>query len=254
MKKEHNKLHSFVNFLLIIIFIVGIVLFVYSSINIYKWYVDSNNTSKIIDKINHISSNNNENNNNDNSNNNGMDLSEYKNINPDTVGWIKVNGTNVDYPFTQTTDNDFYLTHSFDKSYNAAGWVFLDYRNDINNLDKNTLLYAHGRLDKTMFGSLQNVLEPSWYNDENNHIIKLYTDTQTTSWQIFSAYHLPETSDYTQIQFNSDSEFMDFVNKLKNRSSHNFETTIAPSDKILTLSTCYNNNGKERLVIHAKQI
>ncbi len=249
MKKKHNKLHPIINFLLIIIFIVGIGLFVYSSINIYKWYVDSNNTAKIIDRINSISTDNNG----DNSSN-GMDLTEYKNINPDTVGWLKVNGTNVDYPFTQTVDNDFYLTHSFDKSYNSAGWVFLDYRNDINNFDKNTILYAHGRLDKTMFGSLMNVFEPSWYDYANNLVITLYTDTQSTTWQIFSTYHIPVTSDYTQIQFASDNEFLNFVDKIKNRSTHDFGTAINASDKILTLSTCYNNDGSKRLVIHAKQI
>ena len=61
---------------------------------------------------------------------------ELKKKNPDTVGWIKVDNTNINYPYVQTTDNSFYLNHSFDKSYNEAGWVFLDYRNN-NNLDNN---------------------------------------------------------------------------------------------------------------------
>ena len=199
MKKQHNKLHPVTNFLLIIIFIVGIALLVYSSINIYKWYVDSNNTAKIIDRINSIPTDNN----NENSSN-GMDLTEYRNINPDTVGWLKVNGTNVDYPFTQTVDNDFYLTHSFDKSYNSAGWVFLDYRNNINDFDKNTILYAHGRLDKTMFGSLKKILNSNWYSNKNNHVIKISTYDENTLWQVFSVYKINNTSDYLKINFDND--------------------------------------------------
>lgn len=84
-----------------------------------------------------------------------VDFNELKKFNSNTKGWIQVNGTNINYPFVQAKDNKFYLTHSFDKSYNSAGWVFLDYRNNINELSKNTIIYAHGRLDTTMFGSLK---------------------------------------------------------------------------------------------------
>ena len=58
-----------------------------------------------------------------------VDMAELKNKNPDTVAWIKVNGTNINYPVVQAQDNDYYLTHSYDKSPNDAGWVFMDYRN-----------------------------------------------------------------------------------------------------------------------------
>ena len=54
-------------------------------------------------------------------------------------GWIKVDGTDIDYPFVQTTDNSYYLNHSFTKEENKSGWIFLDYRNNINNLDKNSV-------------------------------------------------------------------------------------------------------------------
>ena len=49
----------------------------------------------------------------------------------------------INYPFVQTSDNDYYLNHSFNKKYNDAGWVFMDYRNNASNFDKNTILYAH---------------------------------------------------------------------------------------------------------------
>ena len=71
-----------------------------------------------------------------------VDFTELKKVNSDVKGWIQVNGTNINYPFVQTKDTKFYLNHSFDKKYNDAGWVFLDYRNNIdlsnkNNIEKN---------------------------------------------------------------------------------------------------------------------
>lgn len=181
-----------------------------------------------------------------------VDITELKEKNSDTVGWINVNNTNINYPFVQTKDNSYYLNHSFDKKYNEAGWVFLDYRNnnDLNN--KNTILYAHSRLDKTMFGSLSKVLKSSWYNNKDNHIIRLSTDTENTLWQIFSVYKIPEESYYITTNFNTNEEYSKFLNTIKQRSIHNFNTNLDTNDKILTLSTCYSDT--ERTVVHAKLI
>lgn len=181
-----------------------------------------------------------------------VDITELKEKNSDTVGWINVNNTNINYPFVQGKDNSYYLNHSFDKKYNEAGWVFLDYRNskDLNN--KNTILYAHSRLDKTMFGSLSKVLKSSWYNNKDNHIIRLSSDTENTLWQIFSVYKISEESYYITTNFNTNEEYSKFLNTIKQRSIHNFNTNLDVNDKILTLSTCYSDT--ERTVVHAKLI
>lgn len=130
--------------------------------------------------------------------------------------------------------------------------MFLDYRNNIKNLDKNTIIYAHSRLDKAMFGSLKNLLQSNWYENKNNHIIKMSTKTENTLWQVFSVYHLPTTSDYLRTTFSSGSDFKQFTQMLKDRSVYDFDATINENDKILTLSTCYND--QERVVLHAKLI
>ena len=180
-----------------------------------------------------------------------VNFSELKNINNDVRGWIKLNGTNINYPFVQASDNLYYLTHSLDKSYNSAGWLFLDYRNNSTD-NRNTIIYAHGRNDKTMFGSLRNVLSNNWLKDTNNYVIKISTEKENSLWQIFSTYHLPTTSDYLQTNFNNDNEFQDFINMIISRSSYNFNTSVSVNDNILTLSTCYNNSDK--MVVHAKLI
>ncbi len=182
-----------------------------------------------------------------------VDFNSLKETNDHVKGWIQVNGTNINYPFVQANDNKYYLTHSFNKSYNLAGWVFLDYRNDISKLNKNTIIYAHGRIDQTMFGSLKNILTNGFLNDPNNFVVKLSTEYENTLWQVFSVYRIPLTSDYLKTSFVNDKQFLDFAKMLTDRSAHNFDTTVNETDQILTLSTCYNDNG-ERVVLHAKLI
>lgn len=182
-----------------------------------------------------------------------VDLSELRTKNSDTVAWIKVNGTNINYPVVQTGDNDYYLTHSFDKSYNDAGWVFMDYRNSSNgDFDKNTILYAHARLDKTMFGSLRDIMDSGWYNNSDNYVVKMVVGNKTTLWQVFSIYVIPSTTDYLRTKFGSDEDYTNFLSMLKNRSEKDFNCEVNSKSKILTLSTC--KSGDRRVVLHAKLI
>lgn len=181
-----------------------------------------------------------------------VNFDELKSINDEVVGWIKVEGTTINYPFVHTSNNDYYLNHSFDKSSNGAGWVFMDYRNKINLSNKNTILYAHGRTNGRMFGDLKNILSNNWLNDKNNFVVKLSTNKENTLWQVFSVYRIDNTSDYIQTEFSDDNEFLNWGNMLLNRSSYNFNTSLNSNDRIITLSTCYNDY--EKVVLHAKLI
>lgn len=181
-----------------------------------------------------------------------VDFNELKNQNKDTKGWIKVNGTNVNYPFVQTTDNEYYLKHSFDNSYNKKGWVFLDYRNDINNIGKNNILYAHGLMNNAMFGSLRKILTSTWYTNSDNKIIKVATENKLYLFEVFSTYKIEPESYYISTDFQSDLEFATFINTLKERSVYDYKVDVSGDDKILTLSSCYDNTY--RMVLHAKLI
>ncbi len=256
--------------IIIFIFILCLISLIISLFNIFVWKKDSDDTTKQIKKIEKIVKIK-ETENNDNveiivqeekieeSNPyfdyikmNLMDVNfeELKKINNNTKGWIKVNGTNINYPYVQTTDNKYYLNHTFDKSYNKAGWVFLDYRN--NETSRNIILYAHGRTDNTMFGSLKNILKNDWIKNTNNYIVKLSNEYENTLWQVFSVYKIPTTSDYLKVNFNSNEEFFKWADMLLKRSNYNFNTFINENDKILTLSTC--SIDEQRIVLHAKLI
>ena len=257
--------------ILSITIIISLLLLIYSIVNIVIWKNDSNKTNKQIEDIQEeikvtevVDTENTEIIEQEEEipefnpywdyikmNMLNVDFSELKKINNNVKGWIQVNGTNINYPFVQANDNKYYLTHSFDKSWNSAGWLFLDYRNNINN-NKNTIIYAHDRNDKTMFGSLRTVLTKNWLSNTNNYVIKISTEKENSLWQIFSTYHIPTTSDYLQTNFESDIEYQEFLDMLKNRSSYNFNTNVTSTDNILTLSSCYSNSDK--MVVHAKLI
>lgn len=181
-----------------------------------------------------------------------VNLNDLKAENPDTVGWLRVEGTNINYPFVKTYDNKFYLSHSFSRTGNSAGWVFLDYRNSPDFSDQNSIIYAHGRTDETMFGSLKNLLSASWRENPENYLIRLVTDSTSNIYQIFSVYVIPTTSDYLKTSFYSPENFRIFAEMLKNRSEFDFQTTVSETDKILTLSTCYDDYKK--IVVHGKLI
>jgi len=173
-------------------------------------------------------------------------------VNSDTVGWIKIKGTKIDYPVVKTTDNVYYLNRNFYKDKDYNGWVFMDYRNDFDELDDNTILYAHNRyLAGVMFGTLQKVAEPSFYNKESNLIISFNTLYKEYKWKIFSFYGIDVTSDYLITMFLKDEvkEKEAFFKMLKDRSEVQLKTKVTKDDKILTLSTCLDNN--QRFVVHA---
>lgn len=176
---------------------------------------------------------------------------ELKSINSDTIGWISVANTKVNYPVVQTTDNEYYLNHAFDKSKNIAGWIYVDYRNNMDNISKNTIIYGHSIKNGTiMFSSLIKTLNSNWYNNEENLNINFSIKGQDVNWKIFSIYTIEKTNDYLYTDFSTDDEYFSFINKLQSRSIKNFDSHINKDSKILTLSTCYKDDS-QRLVIHA---
>lgn len=182
-----------------------------------------------------------------------IDFSKLKEQNNETVAWIKVNNTNIDYPIVKADNNDFYLNHSFDKNKNSAGWIFADYRNKFDNTDKNLVIYGHNMRDDSMFGSLKWVINEDWYNNEDNKYITLITENETQVYEVFSVYQIEKEDYYIQTEFSDDNNFEQFVNTIKKRSIKEFNTDVSKDDNILTLSTCANNN-KYRVVLHAKKI
>ena len=182
-----------------------------------------------------------------------IDFTELLQKNSDTVAWIKVNNTNVNYSVVQSDDNEYYLKHDFNKNSNFGGWVYGDYRDDFTYFGNITILYGHNLINRTMFGSLIWCQKESWYTNEENLYIKISTPASNTIWKIFSIYQIKPEVYYLKTYFETTEEHQEFLDTLKNRSIYNFNEELTTNDKILTLSTC-SDDGTKRAVIHAKMV
>ena len=181
-----------------------------------------------------------------------VNFSELINVNPNTVAWLSVDGTNINYPIVKTDNNDFYLNHSFDNSYKTTGWTFMDFRNDVNMTDNNTIFYGHNLLNKTAFGSISNLFGKNWVKNSNKKVIVL-TPSKKYTYQIFSVYYIEPEVYYLSTNFYSDVDYKQFLDTIKSRNSIAIDNSVSIEDKIITLSTCTEDN-KGRKVVHAKLI
>ena len=232
----------------------AIIVFVISLIEIYKWHRDNKKSKEILENISEAVKIENVKVDEETKEETeiSVDFKKLKEKNADTVAWIKVNNTNIEYPIVKTSNNSYYLNYSFDKSYNVAGWIFADYKNKFDNTDKNIVIYGHNMRDGSMFGSLKKVLTEEWYNNEDNRSIIFITENGNYKYKIFSIYQIENEDYYIKTEFKN-NEFKEFINIIKNRSDKDFGEKVDENDQILTLSTCANNN-KYRLVVHAKKI
>ena len=181
-----------------------------------------------------------------------VNFDELLKKNSDTVGWIKVDGTKVHYRVVQSTDNKYYLSHGFNKSDNQGGWIFADYRVNFKDFGKNTIIYGHNMNNKTMFGSIPNMLYNGYLNNSNNYFIKISTPSSNSVWKVFSIYTTIPDVYYLRTNF-KDVSYNSFLTTLKSKSIYDFGVSVDDNDKILTLSTC-DNSGTKRVAVHAKMI
>ena len=241
------------NIIINILIFIFIAIIIYSSYNIINWYLSNQRSKKILDDLSTNITINEDLEDEDIEKKYIIDFNALKEKNRDVVGWIKVRNTNIEYPIVKTSNNDYYLTHSFDKTPNLAGWPFLNYKNTLDSKDKNITVFAHARKDGSMFGSLKNALDENWYSNENNLNIIFITENESSIYKIFSMYKVEDESYYFNDTFQNEKEFKTFLNTIKKRSIHDFNTDLDNVDQILTLSTCdYNDNY--RIVVHAMKI
>ena len=180
-----------------------------------------------------------------------IDFNELKSVNDNVVGWLTVDGTNINYPIVQYTDNDYYLNHNINKKKDKTGWTFMDYRNNSLMTDNNTIFYGHNLLNNTSFGSISKVFTDNWFNTSSKKIV-YRTENTLSTYEIFSVYYINAESYYLQTNL-SGNGYNRFLNTLKSRSTYDFGVDVTVDDKIITLSTCTNDNTG-RKVIHAKMV
>ena len=244
-EKKLNKKKVFLN-ILIVIFVLALIV---SSVYIGIWLVDRQENKKIADKVSEAIIDTSEN---EEEQEYKVDFEKLKEINKQIVAYLKVNGTKIEYAVVQAKDNSYYIRRDLNKKYNVGGSIFMDYKNKLDGTDKNIVIYGHNIKDGSMFGTLKNILDEEWYNNEENYTIKLTTEKEELKYQVFSVYKIENEDYYIDTEFKK-NEFKRFVKTLKDRSIKDFVVEVTEEDSILTLSTCADNN-KYRIVLHAKKI
>ena len=126
-KQEKNKNEKKIIFLNILE-LIFLALMIFSGIKIFNWYKENKSNSMQLEKIaEYVTIDKKE----TLEKKYKINFNALKEKNSDTVGWLKVENTDIEFPVVQTQNNDFYLNHSFDKNYNSAGWIFMDYKNKL---------------------------------------------------------------------------------------------------------------------------
>lgn len=198
------------------------------------------------------------------------ELEPFLSANTETVGWISIPNTNIDYPVVQTIDNEKYLKTGFNLKANRDGAIFLDYRDRIRPLSRNLIIYGHNMKDGRMFCDLTKYERGSgndyvgFYN--SSPIIKFDTLYEHYIWKIFAVFVTAADSKYKgalyylDTDFASDDEFNNFISEVRKRSFINTNVDVRPDDNILTLSTCdyvypsSPDGDHARLVVMARKL
>lgn len=189
--------------------------------------------------------------------------------NPDTYGFIVIDGTNISYPVVQSADNSYYLKRGFNGSQLSTGTIFADFRNDrCITENKNVVLYGHNMLNGSMFHDIAKYdrdfpgkygvrYDGSEYGEDffsSHRYIKLYTFDGIYTFEVFSFYETTERDRYFTTNFASDEEFLAFCDRAISRSQYDAGITMTAEDVMITLSTCVNLSPSGRYACHAKLI
>ena len=178
-------------------------------------------------------------------------INYLKGINSDSVGWITINNTQINYAFVQGTDNAYYLSNSINNKYLPQGTIFMDYHNSRNlSENRNTVLYGHNMTNGSMFHDVERYLNESFFR--NNPYIKLATMDGIYTYKVFAIYEANMYYRYFGTFFESDTDFLRFAEEMRSNSLFKQEgITFNASSKILTLSTCTNGYHTQRYALQA---
>ncbi|MBQ8067048.1 MAG: class B sortase [Solobacterium sp.] len=185
-----------------------------------------------------------------------IDFDTLAKINPDITGWIRMEGTPINYPVVWSAEKgDYYLKHLFTGEYNNAGCVYIDPHNKSDMSDKNTVIYGHNMRNGTMFAMLANYKNPEFYKADRK-VYYLTSDGRAFMLEPFAGYVTVGSDAYVQVSFADDEDFMDYVNAKIERSTFKSEIQITPDDQIVTLSTCsyHANDGRFALFCKSTEI
>lgn len=185
-----------------------------------------------------------------------LQVESLRKENSDIVGWLEIEGTSINYPVLQGTDNEFYMTHNYKKEKSKNGSIFLNKDYDWSIGSNNLLIYGHNINNGTMFQELLKYENESFYKEHPK--IRFTTENEDSIYDIISVfkskvYYKSEKNVFRYYYFinpKSEEEYMNYVENAKKASLYNIEETATYGDRLITLSTCsyYVQDGRFAVV------
>ena len=176
--------------------------------------------------------------------------------NPEVYAHLDVEGTNIHYPVAQhPTDDSYYLSHDFDNNETIYGAVFTEHVNAKDFSDPATIIYGHATRDGSMFGTLSNFSDPTFF--KKNKTVTVQTKQEKISYEVFAAYSFTDEHLFYTYHLENENFVNEYFGKIKELSAQlhgNYREPVTSSNgKLLILSTCDAEDGGRRFVVHAKE-
>lgn len=254
-KEKHSKKTNKVTK---IIFILFIIIFIYGIGYLTYYLYNKNNNKDNQEILNNIKID--ESKITENKTERMLQLEELQKENEEIIGWLEIEGTNINYPVLQTSDNDYYLTHNYKKEKASTGSLFLDKDFDLINGSSNYLIYGHRNKNGLMFEDLMKYAKEDFYKEHTK--VRFTTNKEDGIYEILAVfysrvYYKSEQNVFRYYYFvnaNNEEEYNDFVNNAKKVSLYDTGITASFGDQLLTLSTCEYSQEDGRFAVVCKKI
>ena len=170
------------------------------------------------------------------------------NINSEGVGYLYIPSIDLQLPLAQGSDNDYYLTHTFNRTYNGAGALFEDYRISNGLSASHIIIYGHNMKNGSMLAGLNKYLTPSFYQTEGNDTFYIYTENKLLEYKIFTVYVSEPISDTYTYNFTNATALQEYAQSMKKLSYYNTGVEVSSATQIVTFSTC-TGDGTQRVIV-----
>ena len=182
-----------------------------------------------------------------------IDWAKLKSMSPDFIGWLYIPDTSIQYPIVSSKDDEYYLSHTFDRTKNSCGSIFMDKSNKKDFTSDNTVLHGHNMKNGTMFGSLRKFEDKAYW--EKHPYIWIIREDTAVKYEIFAVSITEAAGDVYTLEFATEKSFQNYIADRKKVDAI-FDTgvNVATSDRILTLSTCTSDTETGRRVVQAKLV
>lgn len=185
---------------------------------------------------------------------NPVDFDELQRINPDLYAWIRIEGTQIDYPIAQRAGDDaFYLSHDLYQEPRFAGCIYTEEANSKEFTDPNTVIYGHNMKNGSMFQNLHLFEDTDFFNEHK--IVYIYLPDRVLAYVVFAAYTYDNRHILNAFDFTNDTVYAQYLNEVLHVKSMGANirgnTSVTIQDRIITLSTCASGETNARYLVQA---